>query len=213
MSKTDPNFGKCVTPVHIASYVNFLKPVAFKRNGKETGTPKYGYTGLYSEDIKAMKDVAIAVARAKWGDDVDLKTVRFPFKNGDKEADRLVNHKETSKRKPEAQVALLRGKTIVKASSQFKPDVSEFVKGNPEPVEIIDANKIYSGMLGRAELNFVAQGIEEDGEEKKFVTAYINFFLKTGDGQRIGGRDRKSVFSGVMGGESNTDVTDDDIDY
>lgn len=211
-----------ITHEHIATYVNFEKPRAFQKNGKDQGDPKYGYTALFDKaDVESMKPIyraAADAAKAKWPDvpqDELQKMLKATFKDGDKEAERLMKRRTAPK--SDTQVKHLRGKIVVKCTSKNPIDVSE--PGPTKPVEIIDFKKVYSGMLGRSELNFVAYdnsfGDSEEGAPRGFITAYCNFFLKTGAGQRMGGRDRASVWAGVQGTQSSADPTrgSDDIPF
>lgn len=214
-----------VTHEHIVLYPQFEKPRAFQKDGKDQGDPKYGYVALFdkadAESMKPLYRAAADVAKAKWPDispEEMQKLLKRTFKDGDKEADRLKARR--NKPKKEEQVAAYRGKVVVKATSKNPIDVSE--AGKDGPVEIIDWKKIYSGVYGRAEFNIVAYDNQfddaEEGGPRGFLTMYCNFFLKTRDGKRIttGGRDRKSVWAGVTGGQSSADPTkglDDDIPF
>lgn len=218
----EPNRNLVITPEHVATYVNFEKPRAFQKDGKDQGDPKYGYTALFNKaDVEAMKPLysaAAEAAKAKWpdiGKDELQKMLKRTFKDGDREAERLM--KRRNKPKSEQSVAYLKGKIVVKATSKNPIDVSEPGAGG-KAVEIIDWKKVYSGMKGKAELNFVAYDNSfddaEEGAPRGFITVYANFFLKTGEGQRIGGRDRNSVWSGVQGSQSSADPAgDDDIPF
>lgn len=205
----DAKLGIVVTPEFRAAYTNLFEPKAFERNGKPVGDPVYSFTALFpkSTDITALKQKAKAVAVAEWGEG-GLAGVRWPFKDGDAEAVRLLQkgEKEGSKGKSEDQVAFLRGQITLKCKSTFPPKV-----GDNRGEEIIDKSKVYSGIYGRAELNFRATEIDDGGEVKKYVTPYFNFFMKTRDGERLAGRDLKTVFKGLLGGESHEDPTDDMI--
>ena len=213
-----------ITPEFVATYVNLEKPRAFVgKNGKPQGDPKYGFTALFDKsNVEAMKPLYAAaadVAKAKWpdiGKDELQAMLKRTFKDGDKEAARLMARK--SNPKSEAKVAYLKGKVVVKATSTNPIDCSEAAAQGA--AEILDWKKIYSGMIGKAELNFVAYdnsfGDEDNdaGGARGFITVYCNFFLKTKDGQRIGGRDRNSVWGGVQGGVSTQDPAgSDDIPF
>lgn len=222
--KSQPNL--IVTHEHTALYPNFEKPRAFQKDGKDQGDPKYGYTALFDKaDVDSMKPLYKAgadAAKAKWPDITPeelQKILKRTFKDGDKEAERLI--KRRNKPKKEEQVAHYRGKIIVKCTSKNPIDVSEIGAGG-KPVEIIDWKKVYSGMKGRAEINLVAMDNNfndaDDDAPRGFVVAYCNFFLKTGDGKRLstGGRDRNQVWAGVQGSQSQADPTkgaDDDIPF
>lgn len=211
-----------VTHEHVAAYVNLEKPRAFEKNGKAQGDPKFGYTGLFDksnqEAMKPLYAQAAAAAKAKWPsiEAAELQAMlKRTFKDGDKEAARLMARRD--KPKTEKQVEYLKGKVVVKVTSKNPIDVSE--PGPNGAIEIIDWKKVYSGIKCKSELNFVAYdnsfGDAQEGAPRGFITVYCNFFLKTGDGPRIGGRDRNSVWAGVQGGQSTSDPTggDDDIPF
>lgn len=203
----DPKLGIAITPEFVANHVNLYKPTKYNDAAKEA----WSFFAMFpvATDILELKQKAKAVAVAEWGEG-GLTDVRFPFKNGDKYADYLL---ETSARehaagkvrngklvqpKTEDQVKVYRGNVLLKAKSYFAPSVVDRAAN-----EIIDQSAVYSGIKGRAEVNFKAK--EVDG--KKYVTVYFNFFMKTGDGARLAGRDAKSVFKGLLGGQSNDDPT------
>ena len=197
-----------VTPEFRAAFTNLFEPKAFVQNGKARGEPKYSFTALFpiSTDLTSVKQTAMAAAQAKWPGLADIgKVVRFPFKNGDKEAERLL----AKGGKTEDQVKFYRGNIVLKASTEYKPQVVDRA-GN----DILKPGDVYSGCYGYAELNFVANEISEGGETKRYVSAYFNFFMKSRDGERLAGRDAKTVFKGLLGGESNTDPSaGDDIPF
>ena len=223
MAEPKPKPELVITPEHTAIYVNFEHARAFQKDGKDAGDPKYGYTALFdasaTEEMKPMYAAAAKVAKAKWPDiqPDELQTIlKRTFKNGDREADRLKARRNNPR--PEEKVKLFRGKVIVKATSKSPIDVSEPGAGG-KPVEIINWKKVYAGMRGKAEFNFVAYdnsfGDDDTTGARGFVSVYVNFFLKTGEGERIGGRDRNSVWSGVQGAQSNEKPKglDDDIPF
>jgi hypothetical protein len=78
-------FGRTEQPIII--FPNLFVAKKFKRDGVEVGKAKYGASFLFeegSEELANLKAKAVAVARAKWGDDVDLKGLKFPFTKGTK---------------------------------------------------------------------------------------------------------------------------------
>lgn len=211
-----------VSPPHVAVYTNgifekqvYKDPKTKKPKGKET----YQYVALFGSDVDItdLKKKAVEAAKAEFGQNVDLKTVRFPFKNGDKEADRILTKaQEVAKnrgeepKKTEKDVAFYRGNTVMKTTSTFPPKV---VDSNGD--DLLNKDLIYSGVKVRTEFNFRATEIDENGETKRYVSAYFNFVMKVGDGPKIvtGGRSAKEVFKGLLGGTSNEDPTENaDID-
>lgn len=198
MSDDTKDLGKVISPEFIISFPNLFNPKPVMINGKAQGDPRYDLQMLYEGDITELKKAAAAVAKAKWPGR-DLKELAFPFKSGDKLADK---GKEKGKDRE-----VYRGKVVLSASSQFKPQVID-ARGQ----DIIDPNKVYSGAICRADLNFVAYngvGANPDG-----VTCYLNGVLFVRDGERIGGAgDARTRFAGVIGQQTDEDPTSglDDI--
>ena len=182
-----------VTPEFQMLFPNLFEPRRVKINGKETGDPKYGLSMLFDPDaIGELKEAAKAVALAKWPGR-SLAELKFPFADGDK----LAAKQEANKRDGK----FYAGKIVVKASSKYKP-----VTVDTHRKEIIDNSRLYSGAWGFAELNFVAYpGV---GQNPDGVTAYVNFVMKSRDGDRIAGRDAKGVFAGIQGGETEPSAAD-----
>lgn len=204
-----------VSPEFRIAFPNLFTPKAFQRNGKDTGKPKYGFTALFpvATDISTLKQTAMAAAKAKWPGLENLGTaVRWPFKDGNKEAERLVSKKGPNGEaaKSDAQVAFYRGNVLLKASTEYQPEVLD-KQGNV----IVKHDAIYSGCYCYAEFDFVANEIEDAGETKRYVSAYFNFIMKARDGERLSGRDGKTVFKNLLGGASNADPTKglDDIPF
>lgn len=200
----DNDIGRIITPEARWVYPHLFKPRE-EVAGRKLKSPKFEVELLFTPDqMQGMKDAAIAAARAKWPTR-DLKTIRFPFKSGDQTNAKRV---EAGKKPYEYRA----GKITLKASSSadYRPQI---VDRNSNP--IIDASQVYSGCYGHAELRFHAY--DGNGEDiKDGVTAYINCGMKTRDGERIGGRDIRQVFAGVMGKSSDEDPTaglDDEIPF
>src|SRR5262245_21760039 len=72
-------------------FPNLYEAKAVVKNGKARGEPKFSARFLIKiEDktiIDAIKAKAVEVARAKWPG-VDLKTLKFPFADGNAEAEK-----------------------------------------------------------------------------------------------------------------------------
>ena len=189
-----------VTPEFRMVFPNLFVPRAFKRNGKEAGEVKYGLTMLFDpKTIEPLKSAVKHVIAEKWPGR-DPKTLKLPFTGGDAQAAKSAANKKDGD--------FFKGTVVVKASSKFKPGV---VDAQSEP--ILDPGRIYSGCYGHAELNFVAYDAVGAGGQDG-VTAYVNFVLKTRDGDRIAGKDAKTVFAGITGATvDDTAGLDDDIPF
>lgn len=187
-----------VTEEFRVAFPNLFEPSAPVINGKAQGEPMYSVVMLFdSEDkVKPLKEAAVRVAKAKWGENVDLKSLRFPFKRGDEEA------KKASQKGKDG--SFYEGTTVLKANSKYAPGVV-----GPDKQDLLDRQAIYSGSYGRAEVNIVAY--DGPGDAPDGVKAYINFYMKTRDGQRIAGRTAKDVFSNVEGSSTHEDPTGGDL--
>ena len=198
MTETQPNI--VVTPEFQMLWPNLFEPRRVKIKGKETGEPKYGLSMLLDPtEIGDLKAAAKMVALAKWPGRT-LSELKFPFSDGDKlEADQASKGRDGK---------FYAGKVVLKASSKFKPVVVDTHRK-----DIIDHSRLYSGAYGYAELNFVAyDGV---GQNPDGVTAYVNFVMKSRDGDRIAGRDAAGVFAGIQGSEAEPAATelDDEIPF
>lgn len=207
-----------VSPEHTAIFTNGIwEKQAYKnpKTGKPQGKEVYQYVALFDgdADISDMKKKAVEAAKAEFGPNVDLKSVRFPFKSGNAEADRILakaqkvaQERGEDPKKTEKDVAFYRGKIVMKTTSAYAPKV---VDNNGD--DLLDHDKIYGGVKVRSEFNFRATEITEGEETKRYVSAYVNFIMKTGDGPRIGGggRSAKEVFKGLLGGSTTEDPTSD----
>lgn len=192
-------------------FPDLFEAKAFQRNGKPQGEPKFGGTflipldstlkdgsGRVIIDVSGLKEVAVKVARLKWPGR-DLSDLRFPFKDGDKEAVRIGAKREAAGKKGSSD--FYSGNLVLKATSKFQPAVL----GGNEKQPIIDASKVYSGVIVTAEINFTAYDGVDGGQDG--IKAYLNSVLVLRDGDRIAGRDASQSFSGIGGGESTYDPT------
>lgn len=78
---------KFVGPIGRAQYVHLIEPdnIAFEAKGRKVKPDnKYKITFYVNKktDTTALEEVCKAAAKKEWGD-VDLKTIKFPFKDGD----------------------------------------------------------------------------------------------------------------------------------
>ncbi len=197
--------GIIVSPEALIVFPNFFDPKPFKdKNGKEKGDPVYSGTFLFDPStIDDMKAKAKEVALAKWPGRT-LSELKFPFFDGTKQADKQKATKKDGE--------FYRGKVGVKSSTQYPVQVvgpdgkTEWSKGSPYE------RKVYSGVYGYVEFNFVAYDGVNGGQDG--VKAYPNFVMisKT-DTPRVAGRDARTVFAGIAGGKSAhnpVDAIDDD---
>lgn len=201
-----------------AVFNNLLEPKAFMKNGKPKGEPKYSATFTIpstSPELATIKAAMIAAAKEKWPGR-DLKELSFPLTSGEKAA-------EKAKAKGKDGSFYL-GNVVLKTRSKFPPGLSVLNKGailslDTDVLKSQWKGKFYNGCFGAAALNFVAYegdgGDEEGGKDG--ITAYLQSFLWTGDGERIGGQDAAEVFKDYAGKVTNADPFagggDDEIPY
>lgn len=196
-------------------HLALVEPKPYMENGKPKGDPKYG--GLFvlpadHPDLVPMKQKAIAVARAEWGEGVELGTIGWPFSSGDAmAAARAAKGKNGD---------FYKGKAVLKSRSQFAPMASWIANGQvlevPSNELSGNAGKFYSGVECLATFNFVAMVVNGN----KYVTAYLNKVFSTGKGERVGGMGRPAseAFKGYIGRATTEDptkgkVADDDIPF
>lgn len=184
----------------------------FKKNGKETGDPKFGATFLIPTDhpdLQGLKATAAKVAKARWPDR-KLAELHFPFESG-----------EAAKAKAEANKkngSFYEGQVVLKSSSKHAPAVLD---GRVKPpVMTKDASLIHSGSWVGCEVNFAAYdgiGTGQDG-----VTCYLNSICFVGAGDRITGKDHTKTFEGIAGRTTDENpltapvehgVSDDEIPF
>lgn len=202
----------------VMAHPALFEPRGFGKKGKETGEPKYSANFVFnpdSADLKAMKALAVKVARAKWPDR-DLKTLQFPFANGDKLADK----RKAKSGKDDG--AYQRGKVVIAARSKYEPRLAGIENGKIVDYEgearIKAKPKFYFGVQVFAQVNFVAY--EGVGNNPDGVTAYLNMVFSTGKGEKIaGGASAAETFKGYVGHVSAEDPTagaeqlDDEIPF
>lgn len=206
---------------HRACYVNILEAKAFKKNGVAKGDPKYGSSFMFAPDdadLKRLKAEVSAMLAAKHPgkkivirrltqeemDSGSAVEVQVPWKNGDKEADRM----KTAGKDGE----VFRGSVLVKASSKYQPNLAALVDKKlqefttPEGIAA-NAKFFYSGawMVPCFGLHYYK------GDEGKpdGVSLYLNAVLFHKNDTRLGGA-RKSAaetFKSFVGTISDEDTT------
>lgn len=193
----------------------------YMENGVAKGKPKYGVVFLLDPahvDLAAMKQKAIAVARAEWGADVDLSlghgadTSGWPFADGNKASDKRIAKGKAGD--------AYKGKALLKAQSLFPPKCS-WIGAGGKFTEVmsnelgVNSNKFYAGAECVGQINFVPMIVTG----KKYVVAYLNLLFANGKGTRIQGEGRSAAeaFKGYIGKATAADPTkgglDDDIPF
>lgn len=202
--KTD-GFFNLTMPV-VMTFPVLFEAKAFKKNGKETGEPKFKASFVFpkdSEDLKALKTLAAKLARSKWPDK-PFSELLFPFANGDVQADER-------KKKGKDDSEHLRGMIVMTAKSKYEPRLAYIDKGKiidleTDTAKLAAKGKFYAGVEVLSQVNLVAyDGV---GSNKSGVTAYLNMVLSTCKGDRLsGGQTASEAFKGYVGGVSAEDPT------
>lgn len=215
------------------AYCFVTEAKAFKRNGKETGDPKYQSTIVFDAehpDFLAMKALTLKLAKMKWPgknvqEEVKARNFKLPFTTGDSTIAKAKKKASDAGKEYDGKVDWLAGKFLVKSSSKFAPQLSVFK--DKKIIELNDAillaaNKkaFYSGVLGLSELAFVPyDAVGDDGKDG--VTTYLQSLLSLNKGEKHGGGGVSAVekFSAYAGQLSEQDPTagqedlDDDIPF
>ena len=168
MSANHKNPTKVVTGVVRLSYANVWEPVSI--NGSN---PKYSVSLIIPKTdtktidaINAAVDAAIKDGAAKFGGKIPNKAaLKLPLRDGDLERD------------DEA----YKGAYFVNANSATAPGI---VDADRQP--ILDTSEVYSGVYGRASINFYA--FNSNGN--KGIACGLNNLQKIRDGEPLGGKSR-----------------------
>lgn len=195
-----------------STFPNLLEAKAVMKAGKATGEPKYSLNIEFepdSDDLKAAKAKAAAVAKAKWPGR-DFSEIAFPFSSGDKLAD-----KAKAKGKDRE---FSRGKVVLTARSKYEPRLSVIENG-----KLVDyegdkrptcKSKFYNGVEVLFQVNF--QAYDGVGNGQDGVTAYLNMAVSLNKGTKLsgGGSSAAEVFKGYVGVASQEDPTlEDEISF
>lgn len=168
---------------------------------KEKGEKKYRATFLISksENMDAIK-AQLRAAAADTNSAIPYDKWKKPIKDGNKLIEKAV-----AKGKSEGSLAYYKDCWVIECKTDHLPDLS-IANGTPKPTPVTGEEAtaaFYSGCKVLAEFNFRAYEIDSGGDEpNRFISAYHNFILKIGDGDRFGRKSRDEVFKGVMGGQS-----------
>ena len=230
MAETDKNSIYQVNSPVLMGHPHVLDPVAFKRNGKAQGDPKYSAIFAFKNDhpdLPALKTTILAVAKAKWPDrniieEAKAGNIKMPFANGDRLADKRVAKLKSVNKEDDKRGDFQRGCTVFKASSAFPPGLGVVVNG--ALVDITADNKalhksaFYFGVSTLVRFNFRAYDkINEDGKDG--VTAYLDMVVSLNKGAKLAGsKSAAETFKGVAGLASTEDPTggdnlDDEIPF
>ena len=175
-------------PKTVFSYLNVNEPKAPLGGG----TPKYSVSLIIPKSdtvtiakiqaaIKAAYDEGQSKLKGSSKFVPDLDSLKTPLRDGDKE------------RKGDVAYA---NSYFVNANSTTKPGV---VDADRQP--IIDTSELYSGIIGRASINFYAY----NANGNKGIACGLNNLQKLSDGTALGGHSRAE--------DDFADVDDEDDDF
>ena len=189
MSNAVKNPTKVITGKHtIMSYLNVNEP----KTPLGGGTPKYSVSLIIpkSDTVTIAKIRAAIQAAYEEGQSKlkgsskfvpELEDIKTPLRDGDKE------------RKGDEAYA---GSYFVNANSTTKPGVVDADR-NP----ILDSSELYSGIIGRASVNFYAF----NSSGNRGIACGLNNIQKLADGTPLGGHSRAE--------DDFADLDDDDEDF
>lgn len=217
-------------PVPCVHFGQLLVAKAFK--DKADAIPKYAANFLFdpdSEELKALKEAAVAVAKEKWpgrdiGADFKSEALMMPWALGDKIIAKRTAKLVKAGKADDGKADYQKGKVVLRASTTNPPRLCYYLPGGGVSQEftrddgaIYSQNKakFYSGVLASAEVNLAPV---EDAGGKDWIVAYLNLVASTGKGERIGGggRPASEVFKGYAGkvsAENPTEGLDDEIPF
>lgn len=214
----EPNIYNLTVPA-ILLFPNLTAARAFKKNGKEQGDPKFDGTFMFTPehaDITPMKQVAIKAAKEMWpgrdiAADIKANNFNFPFRSGDKQADKRKN------KSGKDDGDFMRGNILISGRSKYRPALAIIENGKitdltDDAVIAAHKGKFYAGVEVLAQFNFQAF---EGGNGPDGVNVYLNMVLSLNRGKKIVGSDGASAaqaFSGYVGRASAEDPTGDATD-
>ena len=224
----DPNKGKYeLTQPALLSNPQLHEPKPYKdpATGKTSGDPKYTCRLVLdpaSDDFKNLKALVVSAAKAKHPG-VPFTDLEFPFKNGDKQIEKITQALTKKGKKYDGRSDYLAGKVFINCRSQYAPVMAGIV--NNQLVDIAKDNSaliqkiFFPGAEVYAELK--VNGYDAVGSNKAGVQIFLNQLGATGKGTRLKGGERSAAetFKGVMGKMSAEDPTagsaagDDEIPY
>jgi len=209
----------------LASFPNVVTKTRVKRNGKETGEPKYSINFEFepgSDDLKRCKAAAVAVAReAKPG--VDLATLKFPFENGDKLADKAKTENEKSGHPNYGKNKLRewsRGKAVLTARTTTELEIGLIANGSYRTFEgenrVLAKPYFYTGVQVVFEVLFkYYDAVDENG--KPGVTCYLQKVTSLNKGKKLtaatSGAETFSHYVGIVSSENPAEGLEDEIPF
>jgi hypothetical protein len=202
-----------------AAFMNIIAARSFQKAGQAKGEPRYDATFILepdSEDLKAVKDLAITLAKANNPgkklvarrltqnelDDGGYVEINVPWKDGTKLADKA---REAGKDQE-----FFRGKIVLKAGSKYAPALSaiqgaKVVEFNDPDTRSTHAKEFYSGGFYAPMIGFNTYKASGDPSESGYkpggVGLWLNAICFVKNGPRLGGAgvNAAEVFKGYIG--------------
>ncbi len=151
----------------------------------DQAVPKYKVEIAFDPDDVEGEDnpveaALVQCAMEKWGEDIDLDSVKFPYIEGDKLA-----AKRERKGKPGDAYA---GKTVLRADTIYNKDGQDGAGGvqvyneEVEEVSFMEKDQVYQGCYGQA---LVQPSAYENSDGDPALKLYLVAFQKTDDGERL----------------------------
>lgn len=204
---------EATTPLCRFLFPHLFEPRQFKKDGVAKGDPRRELVMLFDRDMVAqegsahkqlydtMRQAIMEAAKRRWPSrdiraDVQAGTFRWPLIPGEKRNEVQVKAGKQSKDYYEGQM-------VMQAASKASISLEIVdVKFNP----IVDQSAIYSGCWGHVNVTF--NPYTGDTGKPDGVSVWLNKVIKVKDGDRIAGRTAREVFSGIVGGETESDAED-----
>ena len=199
---------------HTMLWPKVITPEAFKTGGKLA----YSASWLFDPEdpeLVALKALASNVLREKWPG-LDLraavaeKKLGLPWETGDAAIARKTEKLKDAGKEYTGGDDYKVGKVVLKTTThKTRPKLAAVVMGKDvslDTEELIKAHesKFYSGALGLFQIKLGTNEVEG----KKFVTAYLNKIMTSGQGKQIGGgQSAAETFAGFAGTVSAEDPT------
>lgn len=204
------------------TFLNVLEAKAVKKNGKETGDPKFSSNFEFNLDhpeLDALKKLALKAAKEKWPDRAIGSEASKKDKNGNPKqptfvfpwtlGDDLANN--AKKRGKDREFS--RGKLVLTARSKYEPRLSVVKDGRMVDLEDEAARKaaknyFYTGVDCLFQVSFQAyDGVGVNSLDG--VTAYLDHVVSLNKGEKLlkGGPSAAEVFKGYVGTTTDEDPT------
>jgi hypothetical protein len=226
MTDVDPRY--TTTELATLLWPKVITPEAYidPKTKKAKGEPAYTTAVMFPEasaDLRAIKELSIQVIKDQWpGLDIRAaradKSLHLPWNTGEemiaKKTKRLADQGKEYNGNDDYQL----GHTILKTTTKLsRPALAVLLNG--KLVDLLDdtaialhKSKFYSGVQGAVQIKLNATEVEG----KKFVTAYLQQVVSSGQGKQIGGKLASETFTGFAGKVVDEDPTtgmDDEIPF